>query len=166
MSNMFVPKSRIVEAARRTDFLSFFRLCFHTLNPSSTLNMNWHHYSIAWHMLSEARRTSTSNLYYSTVASRTDNQHTGAIVVVGQRLHPDDLIGTLLRSTERWHVLTLPAIAEKDEYIPVGPGRWHLRRVGSLLHPEQQSREFLEALKIPKSMPLNISKVPFRPAAS
>ena len=99
-------------------------------------------------MLSEARRTFTNNLYYNTVASRIDNQHTGAIVVVCQRLHMDDLIGTLLRSGEKWTVLTLPAIAEKDEYIPIGPGRWHLRRVGDLLHPEQQSREFLEALKL------------------
>jgi hypothetical protein len=81
------------------------------------------------------------------VASRSDNQHTGAIVVVGQRLHPDDHIGTLLRSAEKWTVLTLPAVAEKDEYIGIGPGQWHLRRVGDLLHPAQQSRDFLEALR-------------------
>ncbi len=98
-------------------------------------------------VLSEARRTSTNNLYYTTVASRTDNQHTGAIVVVGQRLHIDDLIGTLLRSAEQWTVLTLPAIAEKEEHIPIGPNQWHLRRVGDLLHPAQMSREFLEALR-------------------
>jgi predicted phage terminase large subunit-like protein len=98
-------------------------------------------------VVSEARRTFTNNLYYNTVPSRTDNQHTGAIVAVGQRLHGDDLIGTLLRSAEKWTVLTLPAIAEKEGYIPIGPGRWHLRRVGDLLHPEQQSREFLEALR-------------------
>lgn len=97
-------------------------------------------------MFSEARRTSTNGLYYRTVASRTDNQHTGAIVVVGQRLHPDDLIGKLLR--EKWPALILPAIAEKEERIPIGPGRYHLCRVGDLLHPEQQSREFLEALKL------------------
>jgi predicted phage terminase large subunit-like protein len=39
-------------------------------------------------------------------------------------------------------------VAEKDEYIPIGPGQpLHLRRVGDLLHPEQQKREFLEALR-------------------
>jgi hypothetical protein len=119
-------------------------------------------------MLSEARRTSTSNLYYSTVASRTDNQHTGAIVVIGQRLHPDDHIGTLLRSAEKWTVLTLPAVAEKDEYIAIGPGQWHLRRVGDLLHPAQQSRDFLEALRSqdPETYAANISKIRFRLAAS
>ncbi len=83
----------------------------------------------------EARRAVTNKLYYSTVASRMNNQHTGAIIVVGQRLHPDDLIGTLLCSAEPWTVLNLPAIAEKDEYIPIGPGRWHRRQVGDLLHP-------------------------------
>src|SRR6516162_5256893 len=45
-----VPKSRILAAACRTDFLSFFRWCFHVLQPGATLNMNWHHYSMAWHL--------------------------------------------------------------------------------------------------------------------
>src|ERR1700751_5733605 len=81
------------------------------------------------------------------IASRVDNQHTGGIVVVGQRLHMDDLIGTLLRSPEGWVVLNLPAIAEKEERVPIGPDRYHVRRVGDLLHPEQMSRDFLEALK-------------------
>ena len=50
MSNTRVPKSRIVEAACRTDFLSFFQWCFHALEPGSTLNMNWHHYAMAYHL--------------------------------------------------------------------------------------------------------------------
>jgi predicted phage terminase large subunit-like protein len=98
-------------------------------------------------VVSEARRLSTNTNYYSTVASRLDNQHTGAIVVVSQRLHMDDLVATLLRSAEKWIVLTLPAIAEEEQYIPIGPGRWHLRRAGDLLHPVQQKYEFLEALR-------------------
>jgi predicted phage terminase large subunit-like protein len=53
----------------------------------------------------------------------------------------------LLRSTEQWTSLILPAIAEKEEPIPIGPGRYHWRRVGDLLHPEQLSRAYLEALK-------------------
>jgi predicted phage terminase large subunit-like protein len=99
-------------------------------------------------MLSEARRTSTNSLYYRAIASRIDNQYTGAIVVVGQRLHPDDFIGRLLCSSEPWTALCLPAIAEKDELIPIGPDRYHPRRVGDLLHPEQLSRPILEARKV------------------
>src|SRR5262249_8045802 len=97
-------------------------------------------------MLSEARRTSTNSLYYRTVAPRIDNQHTGAIVAVGQRLHPDDLIGRLF--AEGWPSLILPAIAEKEERIPIGPGRYHLRRVDDLLHPGQLRHESLDALKV------------------
>ena len=268
MSNTRVPKSRIVEAACRTEFLSFFQWCFHLLHPGSTLNMNWHHWRMAWYlelvlqglirrliitapprtlkslmasvalpayvlgrnpgeriigishssdlqisfsndfrrivesavyhtlfprvelskntesevhtswggyryarsaegsltgigggililddfqkpqdMISDARRISTNAGYYNTVASRIDNQNTAAIVVVGQRLHPEDLIGTLLRSEEGWTLLTFPAIAEREEDIQIWPNRWHLRRVGDLLHPEQQNRKHLEALR-------------------
>ena len=88
--------------------------------------------------------------------------------MVGQRLHIDDLIGMLLRSGENWTVLSLPAIAEKDEYIPIGPGRWHLRRMGELLHPEQQSASILRrfVLGSQKSMRHSISKVRSRRAAS
>jgi len=67
--------------------------------------------------------------------------------VVGQRLHPEDLIGTLLRSPELWTVLSFPAVAEKEELIEFWPGMLHLRRVGDLLQPAQQSREFLEAIR-------------------
>ena len=96
---------------------------------------------------SEARLTATNSLYYSTIASRIDNQHTGAIIVVGQRLHPDDLIGTLLRSAEPWTVLCLPAVAEKEDRIPIGPGRCHVRKIDELLDPLQLSRGYLESLR-------------------
>ncbi len=97
--------------------------------------------------LSEARRASTNSLYYKAVATRINNPHTGAIIAIGQRHHPDDYIGMLLRSGEDWTLLSLPAIAEKEERLLIGPGRYHVRRVGDLLHPEQQSREWLETLR-------------------
>ncbi len=276
MSNGRAPKSSIVEAACRNDFLSFSYWCFQFLEPGSPLNMNWHHEAIAYYlelvirgvikrliiaapprtlkslmasvafpaflmgrnpaariigishssdlqikfsndcravmdsqpygilfprtrlakntesefhtthgggyryarsaegsltgigggililddfqkpqdMLSEARRTSTNRLYFNTIASRINSHHTGAIIVVGQRLHMADLIGMLLQSPEKWILLCLPAIAEQDEHIPIGPGRWHLRRANELLHPEQQSREFLDATLLSRSRSL------------
>jgi predicted phage terminase large subunit-like protein len=102
-------------------------------------------------VFSEARRNATNSLYYRTIASRINNQHSAAIVIVGQRLHPDDLIGTLLRSPEPWTVLCLPAMAEKEELIPIGPGRCHIRKIGELLHPQQLSREYLESLRFQDS---------------
>jgi hypothetical protein len=50
MSSMRVLKSRIVEAACRTNFLSFAQWSFHVLEPGSTLNMNYHHEAIAYHL--------------------------------------------------------------------------------------------------------------------
>jgi hypothetical protein len=50
MSILRVLKSRIVEAACRTDFMTFFQSAFHVLEPGSTLNLNWHHHAIAYYL--------------------------------------------------------------------------------------------------------------------
>ena len=50
MSKLYIPKLRMVEAACRMDFLSFFQWCFHVLEPGSTLNLNWPHYTMAYHL--------------------------------------------------------------------------------------------------------------------
>ncbi len=268
MNNVLAPKSRIVEAACRTDFLSFFRRCFHILQPRLPLDLNWHHEAIAYHLelvrrgaikrllimapprshkslmgsvafpayllgldaacqivgishnldlqvafnnqvrrlladdgyrrsfptvrltknteteihtteggyrlaksdesgltgfggdililddfqtpieaFSDTRRAAINRSYLSTVESRINNQNTGAIVVIGHRVHMSDLIGILLQSPQ-WIVLNLPARAIRDEEIPIGPGRFHLRRVGDLLHPERMSAERLDALAL------------------
>src|SRR5207237_4388968 len=82
--------------------------------------------------------------YFNTLLSRLDDNQNGAIVLVMQRLHEDDLAGVLLRGSDEWTVLSLPAIAEQDEEIPIGNGRIHYRRAGDLLHPERASKDFLE----------------------
>ena len=64
-----------------------------------------------------------------------------------QRLHEDDLAGVLLRGSDEWTVLSLPAIAEQDEQIPIGNGQFHFRHAGDVLHPERESREVLESLR-------------------
>ena len=43
-------QSPVVLAACRSDFASFTRPCFHSLNPNATLQMNWHHYALAYHL--------------------------------------------------------------------------------------------------------------------
>ena len=79
--------------------------------------------------------------------SRLDDKQNGAIVIVMQRLHEDDLAGVLLRSSDEWTVVSLPAIAEQDEEIPIGNGQIHVRRAGDVLHPEREPREALERLR-------------------
>jgi predicted phage terminase large subunit-like protein len=66
---------------------------------------------------------------------------------VMQRLHEDDLAGVLLRGSDAWTVVSLPAIAEQDEEIPIGNGQIHYRRAGDVLHPEREPREVLESLR-------------------
>lgn len=68
----------------------------------------------------------------------------------GQRVrrpfHEADLVG-VLKERGSWHELCLPAIAERDEDIPLTRGRiWH-RRAGCALHPARQSLELLKQRK-------------------
>jgi hypothetical protein len=72
----------------------------------------------------------------------------GAIVVVMQRDHMDDLTGLLLSQSDEWELLSLPAIAEFEEIIPIGNGRTHRRRFGEALSPEREPLHVLEALKL------------------
>ena len=96
---------------------------------------------------SQKSREHVANWFFSTLLSRLDDKHNGAIVLVMQRLHEDDLAGILLRGSEEWTLLSLPAIAEQVEQIPIGNGQVHVRRVGDALHPERDSRKALEALR-------------------
>ena len=64
-----------------------------------------------------------------------------------QRLHDDDLCGFLLKNSHDWVVLSLPAIALKDEQIPIGDGRFYDRRIGDVLHPERESKSDLDNIR-------------------
>ena len=97
--------------------------------------------------ISQKARDHVRNWYFNTLLSRLDDKRNGAIVLVMQRLHEDDLAGILLRGSDEWTVLSLPAIAEQDEQIPIGNGQIHNRRAGDLLHPEREPREVLESLR-------------------
>jgi predicted phage terminase large subunit-like protein len=267
MSNLYIPNSRIVEAACRRDFASFLRKCFHTLSPSAAFQMNWHVLALAYHLElvmrgeitrliinlpprylksiaasiafpafvlghdpakriigvsygldlalklsndfrrivsapwygrlfprmeiikdteaeivtqqhgfrratsidgaltgiggdiliiddylkaadahSNSKRIAANDWFFDTARSRLDNKQEGAIIVVGQRLHPDDLSGKLTRSPE-WTVLRLPAIAVQEESIPIGNNQYHLRRVGDPLFAEREPLHVLVSLR-------------------
>ena len=93
----------------------------------------------------DSRRSAVNRWFHDTLLSRLDDMTGGAIVVVMQRLHDDDLTGYLLRSSDNWVRLNLPAIAEVDEKIEIAPGKIHIRRQGEILHPERMPRSELEA---------------------
>src|SRR5215217_5187629 len=80
--------------------------------------------------LSQKSREHVVNWYFNTLLSRLDDKQNGAIVLVMQRLHEDDLAGVLLRGSDEWTVLSLPAVAHQDEQIPIGNGQVHCRHAG------------------------------------
>jgi predicted phage terminase large subunit-like protein len=96
---------------------------------------------------SQKSREHVANWFFNTALSRLDNKQNGAIVLVMQRLHEDDLAGVLLRGPDEWTVLSLPAIADQDEETPIGNGQVHFRHAGDVLHPERESREVLESMR-------------------
>jgi hypothetical protein len=87
----------------------------------------------------DAKRDHVNTWFKNTLYSRLDDKQKGAIIIVMQRLHDDDLCG-FLKNSHDWVVLNLPAIALKDEQIPIGDGRFHDRHIGDVLHPERESK--------------------------
>jgi predicted phage terminase large subunit-like protein len=82
----------------------------------------------------------------NTLLSRLDHKEQGAIILVMQRLHVGDLVGHFLAQGGCEH-LNLPAIAEVEETIEIGPERYHVRQVGDLLHAARESRATLDLQK-------------------
>jgi predicted phage terminase large subunit-like protein len=91
---------------------------------------------------SETARKKTIQWYENTLLSRLDDKVHGAIVLVMQRLHLDDLAGHLLEKGGFDH-LCLAAIAEQPDTIPLGHSRVHVRKVDDVL---DSVREPLSAL--------------------
>ncbi len=117
--------------------------------------------------MSETKRSAANQWFANTLLSRLDDKRTGAIVVVMRRVHMDDLTGFLLSQSNEWELLSLPAIAEFEEIVPLGNGRTHHRRFGEALSPEREPLHVLEALKLQigsDASPLSFSKRRRRPA--
>ncbi len=95
---------------------------------------------------SEPKRTAANQWFTNTLLSRLDDKRTGAIIVVMQRVHVDDLTGFLLEQSDEWEVLSLPAIAYNDEVISLWKGGKHHRKAGEALS-EREPLPVLEALK-------------------
>ena len=92
-------------------------------------------------------REAAFSFYQHSLVSRLDNKSEGRIILVQQRLHADDVAGRLLDADGGFMHLNLPAIAEEDQTIRIGPNRVHQRRCGSVLFPQREPRETLDALR-------------------
>ncbi|MCP3459183.1 phage terminase large subunit [Bradyrhizobium sp. CCGUVB23] len=96
--------------------------------------------------MSELARKRVIDWYGGTLVSRLNDKEKGAIVVVMQRLHEDDLAGHLLQAGG-WLHLKLPAIATEDSQIPIGRGKHHARRASEVLHAAREDKTVLEQIK-------------------
>ena len=99
--------------------------------------------------LSDARRQATNEWYDNTLYSRLNDKRDGAIIIVMQRLHEDELVGHVL-GQEPWEVLSFPAIAEEDEVHQIETiwgARCFTRRPGEALHPEREPLETLDRIR-------------------
>jgi predicted phage terminase large subunit-like protein len=96
---------------------------------------------------SALQRDNLNQWFANTLLSRLDNKQTGAIILVTQRVHLNDLTGYLTEGSNDWTVLNLAAIAEQDETVATGIGCSHLRRAGDALHPEHETPQTLLKLQ-------------------
>jgi hypothetical protein len=99
--------------------------------------------------LSDAQRQAANEWFSHTLYSRLNNKRTGAIVIIMQRLHEDDLVGHVL-TQEPWEVVRFPAIAEEDEvhYIETALGpRTFTRQRGEALHPKREPLDTLDHIR-------------------
>ena len=96
---------------------------------------------------SDVKRNAAIEWTKTTLFNRLDIKRDGVIINVQQRLHEDDLSGHLMRAGG-WWPLNLPAIAEKDEWIPMGLGRErYFRRAGEPLDPSREPIEVLDQVR-------------------
>ena len=99
--------------------------------------------------MSQRRRAAANEWFDSTLFSRLNHKARGAIVIVMQRLHADDLAGHVMKRGG-WEVMSFPAIAEADELIeirtPAGSAAFR-RAAGDALNPERESLETLKRIR-------------------
>lgn len=94
---------------------------------------------------SEAARAEVKAWFDGTLATRLNSPGGGAIISIAQRLREDDLPAYLIEKD--YEHLCLPAIAERDEKIAIGPDSWYERQVGGVLDEQRQTRAELEQVR-------------------
>ena len=92
---------------------------------------------------SQAARDKVESFYNSTLVSRPNDKERAKFVVIMQRLHAQDLAGILIKKGEYEH-LNLPAIAQEDECILIGPREIHQRKIGDPIDPARESLASLQ----------------------
>ena len=98
--------------------------------------------------LSSAERRRVNEAFDSTIFTRLNDKKAGAIVIIMQRLHEDDLVGHVLERGD-WEVVSIPAIATENRAYQLSddPEHVHVRRAGDLLHEEREDHDVLDGVR-------------------
>lgn len=95
----------------------------------------------AHHVKSDRERANVNESFDTMIASRLDDQINGAMIVVGQRMHEDDLSGNLLQKGG-WKHICLPLVAEEQATYQLANSAWN-RKVGEPLLASQWPDEII-----------------------
>ena len=95
--------------------------------------------------LSNNKREFTNEWFDNTFSTRLNNKKTGIILVVMQRLHPNDLSGYLLKR-DNWELLKISAIAETTQKIRFNDFSY-IRKQGELLCETREGAKEIKDIK-------------------
>ena len=95
--------------------------------------------------MSQTERSYTNRWFDQTFSTRLNNKKEGGIVVVMQRLHPEDLSGHLL-AKGGWEHLCLPAKTENSTFFDLCDVRYE--REAGLLHAHREDEILLNEVKL------------------
>lgn len=98
--------------------------------------------------MSETHRQRIKTFYDNTLYSRLDNKSEGAIVLIMQRLHEDDLVAHV-KEQENWQELCIPAMAQDRTIYRTGEKEddVYVREVGELIDPKREDQKVLNQLQ-------------------
>lgn len=100
--------------------------------------------------MSDVERLSVKTWFNQTVSTRLNQPSEGAIIVVMQRLHEDDLVGHLLENDPKgWKHLDIPAIAQESKIYVTGfdAHNRHITKPDEVLSPKMMDRDTLIGLR-------------------
>lgn len=97
--------------------------------------------------ISDVQRQQAINFFDNTLMTRLDDKKAGAIVLVMQRLHENDLTGHLLNQGIYEH-LCLPVEAPFSVIVTTPKGTCFQRERGDLLWPDREGPEEIKGMKI------------------
>jgi predicted phage terminase large subunit-like protein len=95
---------------------------------------------------SDKARASINEWYRSTLLSRLDDKAKSVLILIMQRLHVNDLTG-FVEPSGGFHKLALPAIALRDELIPLNDHEAYQRFANEALHEEREDLATLEGIR-------------------